>query len=42
MPFGLTNTPVLYIRIINEILREYLDRIYITYLDDILIYSKTT
>ncbi len=40
MPFGLTNAPALYMRIINEILKEYLDRIYIAYLDNILIYSK--
>ncbi len=42
MPFGLTNAPVSCMRMINEILREYLDRICIAYLDDILIYSKTT
>ena len=28
-------------RFINDTLREYLDRFYLAYLDDILIYSKT-
>ena len=39
--FGLTNIPVIYIRIMNNILRDYLDKIYIVYLDNILVYSKT-
>jgi hypothetical protein len=41
MPFGLTNAPASCMRMMNEILREYLDRMCIAYLDDILIYSKT-
>ena len=41
MPFGLTNTPATCIRMMNDILRDYLDKIYIVYLDDILVYSKT-
>ncbi len=41
MLFGLTNTLVTYIRLVNNILREYLDRSVVAYLDDILIYSKT-
>jgi hypothetical protein len=41
MPFGLTNIPATFQTIINHILREYLDIFVITYLDDILIYSKT-
>ena len=39
IPFGFTNIPVIIQALINNILREYLDRFYITYLDDILIYS---
>ena len=39
MLFGLINVPVSFMRIINEVLKDYLDRIYIYYLDDILIYS---
>jgi hypothetical protein len=40
MPFGLTNVPILYQSLINNILRRYLDDFIIAYLDDILIYSK--
>ena len=41
MPFRLTNTPVIYQEVINDVLREYLDVFVIAYLDDILVYSKT-
>jgi hypothetical protein len=40
MPFGLTNTLVLFQRFINEVLQEYLHSFIITYLDDILIFLK--
>ena len=40
MPFGLINIPVTIQALINDILKKYLDRFYITYLDDILIYSN--
>jgi len=39
MPFGLKNAPATFQRLINDMLREYLDDFAITYLDDILIYS---
>ena len=39
MPFGFTNVPATIQALINNILREYLDRFCIVYLDDILIYS---
>jgi len=39
MPFGLKNAPATFQRLINDMLREYLDDFVITYLDDILIYS---
>ena len=38
--FNLYNTLALFIRIINEILRLFLDKFYIYYLDDIIIYLK--
>ena len=41
MPFGLTNVPATIQTLINDILKEYLDRFYIVYLDDILIYSDS-
>jgi len=39
MLFGLKNTPATFQRLINDMLREYLNDFAITYLDDILIYS---
>lgn len=41
MPFGLANTPAIFQRFIQSILREYLDVFCFVYLDDILIFSKT-
>lgn len=39
MPFGVVNGPATFQGYINSVLREYLDRFCIAYLDDILIYS---
>jgi len=39
MSFWLKNTSVIFQRLINNMLREYLDDFVITYLDNILIYS---
>jgi hypothetical protein len=41
MPFGLTNAPASFQKIINHVLREYIDDFIIVYLDDILIFLKT-
>jgi Reverse transcriptase (RNA-dependent DNA polymerase) len=40
MPFRLINVSVTYQALINNILKEYLDDFIVTYLDNILIYSK--
>jgi hypothetical protein len=40
MLFRLTNTLALFQRFINKVLQEYLHSFIITYLDDILIFSK--
>jgi len=42
MPFGLTNTPAMAQRFVNDTLREFRDQFCVCYIDDILIYSKTT
>ncbi len=40
LPFGLTNAPPTFMRLMNSIFHKYLDEFLIIYLDDILIYSK--
>jgi hypothetical protein len=40
MPFRLTNAPASFQRFINKVLQEYLHSFIITYLDNILIFSK--
>ncbi|XP_063806789.1 uncharacterized protein LOC134990792, partial [Pseudophryne corroboree] len=41
MPFGLSNAPAVFQEFMNDVLREYLDRFLVVYLDDILIFSHS-
>lgn len=41
MPFGLSNVPSVFQALVNDVLREMLDRLVFVYLDDILIFSAS-
>jgi hypothetical protein len=42
LPFGLTNAPGVFMSLMNRVFREYLDKFIQVFIDDILIYSRTT
>jgi hypothetical protein len=41
VPFGLSNAPTLFMCLMNGVFKEYLETFLITFLDDILVYSKS-
>jgi hypothetical protein len=41
LPFGLTNEPTIFMCLMNGVFRTYLDKFFISFLDDILIYSNS-
>ena len=41
MPFGLTNAPAVFQNLVNDLLRDMINKFVVVYLDDILVYSQS-
>ena len=40
MSFGLTNASAIFMNLMNKVLRQFIDRFVIVFIDDILVYSR--
>ena len=41
MPFKITNSPAIFMSLMNNVMHKYLYKFVVVFIDDILIYSKT-
>jgi hypothetical protein len=42
MPFRVTNAPIYFMNLMNKVFMEVLDKFVVVFIDDILIYSRST
>jgi hypothetical protein len=42
MPFRVTNAPIYFMNLMNKVFMEELDKFVVVFIDDILIYSRST